>query len=179
MGIAEIILWLAVNIRHEALREPFAGQVAVAQVVLNRAKACGTDVRTEITRPAQFSWTLKRGVQLTLDHRQPAQLALFSRSMEAAVTALLLPDFTGGATYFHRYDVHPSWRKEKKYVHRWGAHLFYSGHFDGCGGTNAALPPKSRKERLPPAAATKPGAKEGRIQEIRARIDARRAGESR
>jgi N-acetylmuramoyl-L-alanine amidase len=174
MGIAEIILWLAVNIRHEALREPFAGQVAVAHVVINRAKACGTDVRQEITRHAQFSWTLQSGVQLRLDHRRPEQFQPFARCMTAAWAAFLLPDFTSGATYFHRFDVHPAWAKSKQYVGRWGAHLFYTGRFDGC----EPVSPQKQRKRLPPASAMGPGARMD-WETIRARIDARRAGASR
>ena len=34
-------------------------------------------------------------------------------------------DFTGGATYFHRYDLNPEWAATKTFTARYGAHRFY------------------------------------------------------
>lgn len=48
--------WAAVCIYHEGRGEGLEAQVAVAQVIFNRAEYRGSDVVEEVFRPAQFSW---------------------------------------------------------------------------------------------------------------------------
>ncbi len=42
-----------------------------------------------------------------------------------ALKAMTSRDFTGGATYFHRYDLNPEWAATKTFTARYGAHRFY------------------------------------------------------
>ena len=70
--IAEALVCLALNVYHEARDQPFIGQVAVAQVVMNRVKderypddVCGVvkqgltyswDTDYPVLNRCQFSW---------------------------------------------------------------------------------------------------------------------------
>lgn len=58
--IASAIACLALNIYHEARGEPVDGQIAVAQVTLNRVAdpRYPDNVCDVVYQPSQFSWTL-------------------------------------------------------------------------------------------------------------------------
>lgn len=121
---------LALNIYHEARGEPEAGQVAVAQVVLNRVvdrRFPGTicAVVKQGARPkrrdCQFSWWC--------DGRsdRPADLGAWhaAKSLAGDVVAGRHPDPTGGALWYHADDVAPEWRKTFAPAAEIGRHRFY------------------------------------------------------
>ena len=56
----EAVLWLAINLYHEARSEPVEAQVAVVHVVMNRADWNPENVKTVIMKRKQFSWTSNR-----------------------------------------------------------------------------------------------------------------------
>jgi len=56
MTLLEGLLWLTLNVYHEARSEPQIGQVAVAHVTLNRASEKRLPVKEIIKQPYQFSW---------------------------------------------------------------------------------------------------------------------------
>ena len=60
MLIEGALLWLTINVYHEARGEDALSQRAVAHVTLNRAKQHGYDVKKVVKEPYQFSWTLDK-----------------------------------------------------------------------------------------------------------------------
>lgn len=117
---------LSMNVYHEARSEPYAGQVAVAQVALRRAHYDPIVVCKEVYRPGQFSWTATRP-------RKPHMLdPAWQRAQHAAAEALRwalgegLPDHSRGATHFHADWIEPpSWAEVYRVTTRIGQHIFY------------------------------------------------------
>lgn len=56
----EAILWLVINLYHEARGEPVEAQVAVVYVCLHRAEWKTENIRSIILMRKQFSWTTDR-----------------------------------------------------------------------------------------------------------------------
>jgi len=117
------IFCLAKNIYHEARGEPFEGQIAVAQVTLNRV-AAGTFNKTVcgvVYAHSQFSWTLE-------SRRRVTDVKAWESAVDIAAAVLTgsvrLPDFK--ALYFHTKQVNPRWNRKKRVVAVIGNHIFYS-----------------------------------------------------
>jgi hypothetical protein len=120
---------LALNIYWEARAEPRLGQIAVAEVTLNRvadpafpATVCAV-VRQGEERGhdlCQFSWHCDG-----LDDR-PRNPAAWQDALRLALLALTgrLPDPTDGALWFHSDEVHPDWPQLAPIV-KIGSHIFY------------------------------------------------------
>ena len=60
MSLLEGLLWLTLNVYHEARSEPQVGQVAIVHVTLNRAKQKKMPIKAVVTQPYQFSWTFQK-----------------------------------------------------------------------------------------------------------------------
>ncbi len=121
---------LALNIYHEARGEPLDGQVAVAQVVMNRVgdaefpgQVCEV-VRQGGERPrhrCQFSWWCDgRG-------DRPDELAAWTGSKDLArrILAGSVDDPTGGALWYHADSVSPAWDMDIIRQAKIGRHVFY------------------------------------------------------
>jgi len=119
MSFIEGLLWLTLNIYHEARSEPRVGQLAVAHVTLNRAVQQKQSVEDIVTAPYQFSWTLQKSSYL------PTEPGAFIDCMTSALQAMAGADFTKGATFYHRSDIQPEWAEHMTYVNQYGAHKFY------------------------------------------------------
>ena len=119
MSFLEGLLWLTLNVYHEARSEPRIGQLAVAHVTLNRALQKHESVEEVVMAPYQFSWTFQKESYL------PTESGALMNCLESALQAMLSPDFTKGATYYHRQDIHPAWAGEMTYVAQYGVHKFY------------------------------------------------------
>lgn len=119
MSILEGILWLTLNVYHEARSEPQIGQVAVAQVTLNRADVLGLSIKEVVQQPYQFSWTHQKKSYI------PENPKAFFQCMRSVYVALRSPDFTTGATFYHHEDINPFWTAEFDYVNTFGSHRFY------------------------------------------------------
>ncbi len=128
-GIDPELQCLALNIYHEARSEPELGQIAVAQVTLNRVQSpafpdsiCAV-VKQGEQRPGrcQFSWWCDGRSDLPAepDAWQKA-LALGQRLLEDRAI-----DPTQGALYYHATSVKPDWAERFKRTTRIGRHLFY------------------------------------------------------
>ena len=115
----ESLLWLTLNVYHEARGEPEIGKLAVAHVTLNRAKEEQKSVVEVIKEPNQFSWTYQK------KNYTPLELNPLQDSLRVALKAMTTPDFTGGATYFHRHDLSPDWTSKMTFTARYGSHKFY------------------------------------------------------
>jgi N-acetylmuramoyl-L-alanine amidase len=120
---------LALNIYWEARAEPRLGQIAVAEVTLNRVAdpafphtVCGV-VRQGEERGlnlCQFSWHCDG-----IDDR-PRDPSAWQRARRLAILALSgrLSDPTGGARWFHSDQVDPDWPELTPIV-KIGSHVFY------------------------------------------------------
>ena len=114
---------LAKNIYHEARGESLQGQIAIAQVTLNRVNSgnfqstvCGV-----VYAPSQFSWTLNKTKRIR--DTKAWQIAL-EISRAVLTQTVILPNFS--ATYFHTKRVKPYWAKTKTRIAVIGNHIFYT-----------------------------------------------------
>lgn len=120
---------LAQAVYFEARSEPLEGQLAVAQVVLNRVRSafwpndiCSVVFQNEHRRHGcQFSFACD-GLS-----DNPHNPRAWQRSKLVAAVALqdLWDDVTGAATHYHADYVAPEWRRAMDPTVRYGRHLFY------------------------------------------------------
>jgi spore germination cell wall hydrolase CwlJ-like protein len=122
---------LAEAIYYEARGEPVAGQIGVAQAVLNRSLAgnwprtvCGvTHQGAENGEKCQFSYACMRG-SLTKPYGDAWDnaVALAEEILNGGAWLEEMLD----ATHFHRFDLKPVWRLSLVEVGRYGQHIFYN-----------------------------------------------------
>jgi len=131
------LVCLALNIYHEARDQPFIGQVAVAQVVMNRVAdprypntVC--EVVTQgptytwskgfpVRHRCQFSWYCDGKSDKPRDKKAWQQ----ARLIALGVMNNRLDDFVDGATHYHATYVWPDWATSKTPVVRINDHAFY------------------------------------------------------
>lgn len=113
---------LARNIYHESRGEPFLGQVAVAQVTLNRSKhrLWPSNLCAVVYQRAQFSWTLTQRKHIR-DTKAWRESMIIARAVLRGT--LHIPNFH--ATHFHTKQVRPVWRHNLQVVATIGNHIFY------------------------------------------------------
>ena len=118
---------LAVLVFQEARGEPFLGQVAVAEVVLNRTtQACYPDsVKKVIKQPYQFSGVGAKGIPQTPNQAKKLDRDAFSKAEIAVQYARERKSKYSTATHFHSTGTAPKWAKQKYYVGTVGNHKFY------------------------------------------------------
>lgn len=119
MTLLEGLLWLTLNVYHEARSEPEIGQMAVAFVTLNRANEKNLPIKEVVQEPNQFSWTFQKGSYLPDDPKA------FLKCMKSVYIALQTKDFTQGATHYHLDSVNPYWSSAYTYLDQYGSHKFY------------------------------------------------------
>lgn len=109
---------MAEMIYHEARGESQDGQIAVAEVIMNRVETPGypSTVCGVVTQKGQFSPMRKISDKLSL--KRAEQIALLVMSGQTR-------DATHGATHFHTPGVKPSWSGRMDRTARIGSHLFY------------------------------------------------------
>lgn len=120
---AQDIECLAKNIYHEARGEGLHGQIAVAQVTVNRV-ASGkfqSSICQTVYARKQFSWTLDKSKRVK-DAKAWQDAVVIARAVLTQST--YLPDFK--ALYFHTKQVKPKWARTKKIVATINNHIFYS-----------------------------------------------------
>ena len=136
--IAESLICLALNVYHEAKNQSFIGQVAVAQVVMNRVKdsrypnnVCdvvkqGLTYKWKPSLPiknrCQFSWYCdgkKDEPEGDAAWDESVYLALLIYSEEFTI------DVTEGALWYHATYVSPSWAEHYEKTVRINEHIFY------------------------------------------------------
>ena len=116
---------LAGAVYFEARGEPLDGQLAVAEVVLNRAKSgrypptiCGV-----VTQKAQFSF-------IRAGRFPPADRASDAWRKAVAISRIALDRLAAkvpaGVLWYHATYVSPSWGKRLREEARIGLHIFYS-----------------------------------------------------
>jgi len=112
---------LAENIYHEARGEPFIGQLAVAQVTINRLQSNrhGKSICAVVHQKKQFSWTTnKPRVQDTKRWQESYTIAQF------VLSGAVMSNFP--AHFYHTKKINPKWNRDKRVVRIIGNHVFYS-----------------------------------------------------
>lgn len=120
-GLDSELRCLATAVYFESKGEPLEGQLAVAQVILNRMESrrfadtiCGV-----VHQPRQFSYSKTAAVRTQSKNWRTAvaiaSIAREERWQEIAPEAL----------FFHANYVAPSWRQSRVKVSQIGAHIFY------------------------------------------------------
>lgn len=132
---------LTTAIYYEAASESAAGQAAVAQVVLNRARhpayprtVCGVVFQgSERTTGCQFSFTCDGAMS------RPPSIAGWQRARAVAAAALNghVATAVGTATHYHTDWVAPYWAARLSKIVQIGTHVFY--RWKGAWGLPAAF----------------------------------------
>jgi spore germination cell wall hydrolase CwlJ-like protein len=121
MTVIASVLCLAMNIYGEARGESLEGQMAVAQVTLNRVEhpAYPDDVCSVVFQESQFSWT-----RSPLEINEPEA---FATSLQVAGQVLFdrPEDLTHGSTHFYSGKRVPSWAHRLDRVGRIDNHTFF------------------------------------------------------
>jgi len=127
---------LALNVYFEARNEPFDGQIAVANVVINRVadprfpdSVCAVVFQGQkrkrdffpIRNKCQFSWYCDGKSD------QPKNQKSFYNSAFIASKVINgeFPDTTIGATHYHADYIYPDWASSKIKTAKIGRHIFY------------------------------------------------------
>ncbi len=131
---------MAQNVYFEAASESFVGQIAVAQVVMNRVQSehfpsTPCDVIFEgpryisskgnilpVKHRCQFSWYCD-GKFESINDKKAWDLAV---NVAMRVLLKTLPDITEGSLWYHSTSVNPYWAKTKTKVTQIDNHIFYS-----------------------------------------------------
>lgn len=115
---------LAQAVYFEARGEPLAGQLAVAQVVINRADSplFPDDYCSVVTQRAQFSFVRGGTIPAPNASSQAWQRA---RAIARIAHRDLWDSEIGDALYFHATHVSPRWARQKSARARIDSHIFY------------------------------------------------------
>jgi len=127
------VICLATAIYFEARSEPLDGQVAVANVIMNRVasdkfpnspcevvKQGRTWMGHMVRNQCHFSYYCDGRPEVILNE------GAYTLALSIAVNWPNLVDITNGATYYHRDDVQPYWIESLSISRQIGRHLFYS-----------------------------------------------------
>lgn len=118
MSMLECLLWLTLNVYHEARGDGRDSQIAVANVTLNRSRESGLPIKEVVTAPEQFSWYGKK-------QAMPGNPDAFIECLTSSLIAIRDGDITRGATHYHHVSITPYWAGSMEVVARYGAHFFY------------------------------------------------------
>src|SRR5947209_2601870 len=121
---------LSEAIYFEARGEAVRGQIAVAQVVLNRAfsgfypsTVCGVVYQNKHRHLAcQFTFACDNVADVVREPEMWERASKIAKAMRDG--QLWLPE-VAKSTHYHAYWVHPSWVHEMKKMYRFGVHTFY------------------------------------------------------
>jgi spore germination cell wall hydrolase CwlJ-like protein len=137
---------LADAVYFESRGEPLRGQMAVAQVVVNRVfsgfypnSVCGVVYQNAHRRLAcQFTFACDGIRDRVTEPNMWEQAKRISR--DTLDGKIWLPE-VGHATHYHAYWVRPSWVHEMKKMHKLGVHTFYRPRAWGSGTDEPAWGP--------------------------------------
>lgn len=121
---------LAEAVYFEARGEAVRGQIAVAQVVMNRAfsgfypnTVCGVVYQNKHRHLAcQFTFACDNVADVV---REPDMWDRARKIAKATLDGQLWLPEVAKSTHYHAYWVHPSWVHEMKKMYRFGVHTFY------------------------------------------------------
>ncbi len=133
----EAVVCLALNVYHEAKNQPMIGQIAVAQVVMNRVEddRYPDDVCSVVEQGPTYSWTedfpIRNRCQFSWccdgksDVPKDELSWLYARVVAYNVLYDYHKDNTDGATHYHANYVRPWWSKHYDKTVTHGSHIFY------------------------------------------------------
>jgi spore germination cell wall hydrolase CwlJ-like protein len=121
---------LAEAVYFEARGEAVRGQIAVAQVVMNRAfsgfyptTVCGVVYQNKHRHFAcQFTFACDNNADVI---REPDMWERAKKIAKAMLDGQIWLPEVGKSTHYHAYYVHPSWVSEMKKMYKFGVHTFY------------------------------------------------------
>jgi len=121
---------LAEAIYFEARGEAVRGQIAVAQVVMNRAfsgyypnTVCGVVYQNKYRHLAcQFTFACDNNPDVI---REPDMWERAKKIAKAMLDGQIWLPEVGKSTHYHAYYVHPSWVAEMNKMYKFGVHTFY------------------------------------------------------
>jgi spore germination cell wall hydrolase CwlJ-like protein len=121
---------LAEAIYFEARGEAVRGQIAVAQVVMNRAfsgkyptTVCGVVYQNKHRHLAcQFTFACDNNPDVI---REPDMWDRAQKIAKAMLDGRIWLPEVGKSTHYHAYYVHPSWVSEMTKLYKFGVHTFY------------------------------------------------------
>jgi spore germination cell wall hydrolase CwlJ-like protein len=114
------ITCLAKAIYFESRGDSFEGQVAVANVVMNRLNHWNyKSICETVYDKGQFSWSSSKTIINDKKSWKDCE------NLATYVYVGLIWDNTGGALFFHEPKIKPKWSKRLVKVGRIGAHMFY------------------------------------------------------
>ena len=143
MLLETALMCLALNTYHEAKNQSMIGQVATAQVVMNRVKdsrfpntVCEVvkqgphrpsweDPKKEypVRHKCQFSWYCDgKSDDPRKDSKEWFKAKEYARIV---LSGRIVLDVTEGATHYHATYVKPAWAKTKTRTTRIESHIFY------------------------------------------------------
>jgi spore germination cell wall hydrolase CwlJ-like protein len=130
---------LAEAVYFEARGEAVRGQIAVAQVVLNRAfsgyyptTVCGVVYQNKYRHLAcQFTFACDNTRDVI---NEPDMWERAKKIAKAMLDGQVWLPEVGKSTHYHAYWVRPSWVSEMKKMYRFGVHTFYRPKAWGDGG---------------------------------------------
>ena len=135
--IAEMLTCLALNVYHESKNQSLIGQIAVAQVVMNRVKdkRFPNNVCDVVKQGLTYKWNpsipIRNKCQFSWYCDGKSDKPREGFAWEQAVTVAHgvyygnLDDFVEGATHYHAHYVTPSWASTKSFITRIDDHIFY------------------------------------------------------
>ena len=142
MILETAFLCLALNTYHEAKNQSMIGQIATAQVVMNRVEDSRyPNTVCEVVKqgPTRTSWK-DPSKRIPVKHRcqfswfcdgksdVPRNKKAWKKAQDYAYLVLnnrIQIDVTEGATHYHATYVKPSWAKTKTRTTRIETHIFY------------------------------------------------------
>jgi hypothetical protein len=138
---------LADAVYFEARGEPFKGQQAVAQVVMNRVfsgyypnDVCGVVYQNSGRHLAcQFTFACEGKDLSKVD--EPDMWEQAKKIAKDMLDGRIWLSEVGHATHYHAYWVHPSWVHEMTKLYKLGVHTFYRPKNWGDGDTDPAYGP--------------------------------------
>lgn len=124
---------LALNVYFESRDQSYKGQMAVAEVTMNRVmhekfpdSVCGV-----VYQPGAFSWTydskdLVDGDIPFIDNVIDERAWEIANNISIIYTEGVRTNFTKDALYYHTYDISPYWSNHFEQTVKIGDHIFYS-----------------------------------------------------
>ena len=128
MLMTTALICMALNIYHEARDQPLAGQLAVAQVVVNRTlhEDYPSSVCSVVKQKHQFSWLWDD----ISDKPHEKEAWKLSQQIAKSVLAGRTTEIVEGATHYHATSVTPGWSKRLERVVKIDKHIFYRSPID-------------------------------------------------
>lgn len=129
MIVSTALMCLALNVYFEARNQSVAGQVAVAQVTMNRVHSdkFPNDVCEVVYDHKQFSWYWDGKSDMPRDNEAWEQAQIIASAVLAGSGHVELE----GVTHYHAVYVMPYWAKTMARVVVIDDHIFYKEDSDG------------------------------------------------